>query len=515
MKNLLLCLIATAAFAQQELTLTAPAPAFTGSVTATATAPGNGTYYYWVVATFPRGNASPAGPAEVKADPSGAAPVTVWWAGQPGATSYAVLRTSTPYFPASGTCTCLVAAGLTVTSRQDTGAALGSYTINSVTAPVQATVRLNNQDYAQPRIVITQPLSDLTVRGNADFSSASTSKPYPVYAADPAGCLAGQVYRNSATGKFRKCYSAGLWGDEITADSGGSFSSGATCPAGVAGAGCAAYFFANHTCSDYAGGTAGGGCAIATASSPTQSYLITNWKYVVGAVPPDRYARDGGSTLVIFGISTDLVDGTYPGDVIIYTAPSGVAGDAITWTEKFRLTQSGGITITGSLSVTGTALLGNGPIEQWRKYSLSVLSNGVGGCANANGCWAINGAYMQDKAAGLNDDYIKLFTLPARGAVLQAFAKTVTPCSGPGVATVNSKGIGNASSNPWAYTGLQTYDLSVAASDTNLLYPLAAAVGSPSFAATSVITSIRTTGANVDQLTACSVDYWVRWGILP
>lgn len=97
---------------------------------------GTATYYYWVIAKYAAGNANPAGPATT----ANAADVlsvsnynTVAWNLAPSATGYDVLRTTTPYLPISGTCTCAVATGLSSSTGTyaDQGGALSSYTIAS------------------------------------------------------------------------------------------------------------------------------------------------------------------------------------------------------------------------------------------------------------------------------------------------------------------------------------------------------------------------------------------------
>jgi hypothetical protein len=93
--------------------------------------PGVCPYYYWVVAKFLVGNATPAGPAGIT---NGACTLSsgnrVSWSSVDQATGYDLLRTSTPA-PPVGACGCAVATGLTTTTAVDTGT-LGAYTVNTL-----------------------------------------------------------------------------------------------------------------------------------------------------------------------------------------------------------------------------------------------------------------------------------------------------------------------------------------------------------------------------------------------
>lgn len=119
--------------AQDAMTLTAPPPAPVGTVTAQAAASGNATYYYWIIARYPQGNATPSAPAIVTGAPSTLSAgdnIKVFWRRAPGATSYDVLRTTTPAVP-SGSCTCVIVANTTATTITDTGLSASAYTFTS------------------------------------------------------------------------------------------------------------------------------------------------------------------------------------------------------------------------------------------------------------------------------------------------------------------------------------------------------------------------------------------------
>ena len=90
-------------------------PIGVGSVSATVGNPGgNGSYYYWVIATYPIGKVSPLLPGVVinAPAPSVSNTVSVSWGLLTGASSYDVVRTATNQFP--GSCSsCLVASANT------------------------------------------------------------------------------------------------------------------------------------------------------------------------------------------------------------------------------------------------------------------------------------------------------------------------------------------------------------------------------------------------------------------
>src|SRR5579872_4945364 len=93
--------------------------------------PGRTPYYYWIVAKFTLGNSAPAGPFQISqgADSlSGSNYNIISWLPTTGATSYDVLRTSTPAAP-SGAFNCAVATGVTTTTVNDQANALNAYTV--------------------------------------------------------------------------------------------------------------------------------------------------------------------------------------------------------------------------------------------------------------------------------------------------------------------------------------------------------------------------------------------------
>lgn len=133
---------------------------------------GTQTYFYWVVATYPVGDAFPGGPVRVNdvADTlAGGNFVTVRWPLMPGALSYDVLRTTTAQYP-SGAANVLVAGAVAGPAQADIANAVGAYTLAS-TSRADGFLRLNNQRYAQPEFVI-QP--GLNVTGDLDVTGTIT-----------------------------------------------------------------------------------------------------------------------------------------------------------------------------------------------------------------------------------------------------------------------------------------------------------------------------------------------------
>ena len=150
-------------------------------------------------------------------------------------------------------------------------------------------------------------------------------------------------------------------------------------------------------------------------------------------------------------------------------------------------------------------------VSTWHKYSLVSIANGVNTCANANGCWQVNGVYNSIRTHGLTQD-VTLFQLPANGYIGDLRIKTNTACTG---ATTAVTGLGLTGNDVFYHAA--NYDISAAVSATNLL-DQATAIGSTSTSAINVLASLITTSGSqyVDTLAAgCAVDYWVRVSTLP
>lgn len=154
---------------------------------------------------------------------------------------------------------------------------------------------------------------------------------------------------------------------------------------------------------------------------------------------------------------------------------------------------------------------GVGPtIEVWYRYTTTAIANGVNGCANANGCWQVNGVLGAIKTAGLTQA-VTLFQLPANGYISHYRVKTATACTGPTTLTAT---LGSTGSTTLFSTAL--YDLKAAVSATNFTNVAPLVTGSDTAAATNVVAGLIATVANVDGIAAgCSWDTWIKWAVLP
>lgn len=188
--------IAVACFGQVNIVqFQASPPSSVRSNTISATVSGvagSQQYYYWVVANYPIGSTFPGGPILVRDVPDtlgGANFVTINWAGQAGATSYDVLRTTAPNYP-SGTANTAVATGVVGTTQIDNSNVVAAYTLGARTG-ASGYLRLDNQNYAVPTFVLNPGLEvqgNLNVTGifTGSFGFTQGSVPF----ADAAGSLA-------------------------------------------------------------------------------------------------------------------------------------------------------------------------------------------------------------------------------------------------------------------------------------------------------------------------------------
>ena len=138
-----------------SLTLTAPPPpAETGiSLTRVGNA-GNATYYYWVVVKYAGGNSVVSPSAIITTAPNvlGVSNyVRVNWDSMPNATGYDVLRTTGASVP-NGNCNCAVTTNTSATTVDDTGGALGAYTVTSQ-GGASTNCRIDNITVATPTVV--------------------------------------------------------------------------------------------------------------------------------------------------------------------------------------------------------------------------------------------------------------------------------------------------------------------------------------------------------------------------
>jgi hypothetical protein len=170
---------------------------------------------------------------------------------------------------------------------------------------------------------------------------------------------------------------------------------------------------------------------------------------------------------------------------------------------------AGSFNIAGDYYKNGVSINPSGGTNGgWVKYSLLKVANLTLGCANANGCWSVNGGTAVTATNGVTQDVV-LFQLPAKGYVHDIRIKPKTACTG---ATTATTGLGVTGSTTLFQAAR---DIMAGPGDTNIWDAIAAS-GSYTAAAVNVVASLVTTVANVDALVAgCAVDYWVNWSVLP
>lgn len=152
---LFLTLIAPAS-AQLVMSAQAPAPVTVGGGVAVGQR-GGSTLYYWIVARYPAGTVQPITPAiafNTVGSPNLSVSnyVTVSWAPAAGATGYDVLRSDSPMYPATVSCTCAVVLNTSSTTVDDTGSSLSAYpSVGLVAAAsVAGYFQINNRDESTP-----------------------------------------------------------------------------------------------------------------------------------------------------------------------------------------------------------------------------------------------------------------------------------------------------------------------------------------------------------------------------
>ena len=121
---------------QQNFLLNTSTPPVSSAAARIVGNPGPATVYYWIVANYPVGSSSPAGPFAVANVPntlSGSNYVAVSPSYPLGATSLDLLKTSSPVAP-SGACACAVATGVTSGNINDQSNSTSAYTVNPFNA---------------------------------------------------------------------------------------------------------------------------------------------------------------------------------------------------------------------------------------------------------------------------------------------------------------------------------------------------------------------------------------------
>lgn len=190
---LLICILAVSCLAQNPnqpqpqiaTTLAFPllnppqAPVSLNIATSGAPGPSSSTVFYWLVAEFPIGNSTPAGPFQafnVPATLSGGNFEILNWPAVAGATGYDVLKTTTNMAP-TGACACAVVTNTANTTVNDQSNSTGAYTVNTFSAN-GVMVQLTNEPYSPgvSHLVLRQAglqLGDLSTSTNRTFRNLS------------------------------------------------------------------------------------------------------------------------------------------------------------------------------------------------------------------------------------------------------------------------------------------------------------------------------------------------------
>lgn len=145
----------------QQFVFNSPVPNALGQLSSQVVgAGGNTTYYYYIITNYPIGSISsaPFAVRNANATLTGGNYIQLNWLGLTGATSYTIIRASTPnlFINGVGTCiNCVVVQNLTAVTYNDTTASLSvGYTLNT---PPSSSVQffLNNRDYSTPQLVVS------------------------------------------------------------------------------------------------------------------------------------------------------------------------------------------------------------------------------------------------------------------------------------------------------------------------------------------------------------------------
>lgn len=238
------------------------------------------------------------------------------------------------------------------------------------------------------------------------------------------------------------------------------------------------------------------GCGVAAASARAS---IANW----------------GNTSCVFDGATTA--GNY---IKISTTVAGDCMDAgaaypITGQVLGRVLSTNGGAGTYAIELFGPELQPGGVapasyVPGWVKYAMVKIADGVNGCANAAGCWQVNGALEGNADAALTQDVI-LGSLAARGHVTDYRIKVGTRCTGAATAL---SGLGTVGTNTLYRTF--NYNIDQAVANTAIATGPPTAGGSDTHGGTELVASLITTIDNIDQLVVgCAVDYWLLQAVLP
>lgn len=196
----------TVATRKLQFPLLSPPPIVIGGNAGNVGNPGNATYFYWVVANATIGSSSPSGPIIATGAPStlnGSNYVQVSWTAVAGASSYDLLRTSTPA-PPSGACGCAVATALTSPTASDQSNALNAYTVNPLNTN-SLTLTITNETFGAgaSHLILRQngtQIADLSVGGGTSIINTNVQT-------NDVACWNGTNYVNCPPGQTQNVQS--------------------------------------------------------------------------------------------------------------------------------------------------------------------------------------------------------------------------------------------------------------------------------------------------------------------
>lgn len=355
---LLAALVLPVAFSQQSYPFFSPSPAAPLLVTATANSPfGQSSYCYWVVVVYPIGKSTPSAPSCLS-NAIETSSVLISWSAAQGASSYDVLRTTTPILP-NVTSSIAVATAVSGTTQTDSFGALSSYTITSA-VPATANLYLDNTAFSTPqlRAIVTgvggTSAFNLGSGGGGTPGGSSGQVQYNNSGAFGGFTVSGDATLNTGTGVLTVGNGAitnAKLANSLTTVNGQTCTLGSTCNAN---AGAAAHSVALNE---------GSGAAFAAATIGTSGRLLIDQG---AAADPSFNAVSGDGTITSGGVLTvTQVNGaTVPTSAkLISTNGSKQLVAASAETAPITVSATGGIACaTCATTSSGGALSGTAPI---------------------------------------------------------------------------------------------------------------------------------------------------------
>lgn len=321
----------TDAFPDQLILASAP-PGPPSAINASLSgAPGVAAYYYWVLARYPIGATSFQGPAPILNAPntlSVSNKVIVTWNPAPGATSYDLLRTTTPQRPTNGATIALATSTTALTFTDDGGTPLVAYTFPAFATQATVVFQVDNKNNSVPVVYVSidnGALAPLGIGGGV----ISPQNANLVYAGPGSGAAALPTFRALVAADIPAPPAGSITEAELVASSAFGL--------GVPRIARAKYDFAVD------------GGAISTITLATNALIPANAIVFGGIINPTTALTSGGSATIGIGttagssatsIKGQTAVATYSLDALIATVPVFTAASA------FKMSAAGQITIT-------------------------------------------------------------------------------------------------------------------------------------------------------------------------